>query len=502
MSCYDASKLSARAGGLKVSPIGTVTDANLAARLYGYKTGTARRFMSLGENEISARLPPDATLWVSRKVDGECTILYHTKDETLLLSPTGRVVLGSAAAAEARKRLQKAGVEQALIAGELYVHRPGTRERAHDVSRTLGDGAEAELVKALRFAAYDVIEVLRDKSKGAEQALLWPYADRLKAMQEWFAGGTAVDVVQTEVVKGSAAVKELYERWVGAEGAEGLVVRSEQPVAHKVKPRQTLDLAIVGYVEGRDDKSGTVREVLVALVRPGGLFHIIGSVGTGFTDEERQSLLATLKTLDATSEYVETNRHYFAYQMVRPEVVIEVRVTDLLQEDSRGKAVQQMVLRHLAKDSSESQDGQPAWQIVRKMPLCSLVHPVYERIRTDKEANEVDCRLAQVTDLLVVPEANAVAAPLQMQPSQVLRREVYTKAGKGGTAVRKLVVWKTNKEGVDPLYPAYVLHYTDYSPGRAELLQREVRVAGTEARIQQMAEEMLKENIKKGWSRV
>jgi len=269
----------------------------------------------------------------------------------------------------------------------------------------------------------------------------------------------------------------------------------------KIKPRQTLDLAVIGYVEGREDKSGTVRELLLAAVRPGGAFHVLGSVGTGFTDEERQALLHTLKGLDATSEYVETNRHYVAYQMVRPALVVEVRVTDLLQEDSRGKPMQQMVLRYAGSEASGNEPGAPSWRIVRKMPLCSLLHPVYERLRTDKEPNDVDCRLAQVTDLLVVPEADVEAAPLALQPSTVLRREVYTKPGKGGTAVRKVLVWKTNKEQADPLYPAYVLHFTDYSPGRAELLQREVRIAQSEARIQQLADEVLQENIKKGWVR-
>ena len=35
MAIYDATRLRGPAGGLQVSPIGTVTDANLAARLSG-----------------------------------------------------------------------------------------------------------------------------------------------------------------------------------------------------------------------------------------------------------------------------------------------------------------------------------------------------------------------------------------------------------------------------------------------------------------------------------
>ncbi len=510
-TCYDEKRLSARAGGMRVSSIGALTDTALSSRLFGYKTGTARRFFSLGESDIATRLPP-GQLWVSRKLDGECTFLYHTKDETILVSPTGRVIVGSKPAAEARRRLLAAKVERAIVPGELYVAQKG-RERAHDVPRALAEGATKDLVDALRFAPYDLIEV------GTEQAITWPYEQRLKTLREWFGTEAGpVHVVHTEAVKGSTEVKDRYENWVIGEGAEGLVVRCEQPVAYKIKPWQTLDVAVIGYVEGREDKTGTIRELLVAVLRPGGLFHILGSVGGGFTEEERQSFLCTLKTLDAPSEYVETNRNYFAYQMVRPELVIQVRANDLLQEDSRGRPTQQMVLRfdrearsaavidREAPEAPRSIDGsdgemETGWRIVRKLPLCSLLFPVFERVRTDKQVSEQDCGLRQVTDLFVVPDADVVAAPVQMQPSALLRREVYTKTTKGATAVRKLVVWKTNKEQADPLYPAYVLHFTDFSPGRADMLQREVRVAHSAERINALAEEMLAENIKKGWTK-
>lgn len=495
MAIYDASRLRGPSGGVQVTPIGAVTDGNLAARLLGYKTGTARRLFALTEEELATRLPPGGKLHVSRKIDGECAILYHGRDETLILSPTGRVVRGAAAAAAARAALIAKGVRSALVPGELHVAGDG-RERAHDVPRALAEGAPPELQAALRFSAFDLMEY--DAGSGAEQALPWPYERRYALLREWLGDEPAganrpCGVVPTEIVEGAAAVRPLYDRWVSEEGGEGVVVRCDQPVAWKIKPQRTLDLAVLGYVEGRDDKSGTVRELLVGLVRPGGDFHIIGSVGTGFSDEDRRALLGTLQGLHTTSEYVETNRHYFAYQMVRPALVIEARVTDLLLEDGRGKAVQQMVLR-LGEDGG--------WQIVRKMPLCSLVHPVFLRLRPDKEPSEHDCRLAQVTDAMVVEGADAVAAPVRLPASRVLRREVYTKGAKGGTAVRKLLVWKTNKEQLDPLYPAYVLHFTDYSPGRADALQRDVRVAASEERILAMAEELLRENIKKGWTRV
>ena len=85
--------------------------------------------------------------------------------------------------------------------------------------------------------------------------------------------------------------------------------------------------------------------------------------------------------------------------------------------------------------------------------------------------------------------------------SAVVRREVYAKEAKGQVAVRKLVLWQTNKETLDRSYPAYVVHWTDYSAGRKDPLQREVRVAPNLAEAQRIADEIIAENIKKGWDR-
>ena len=124
-----------------------------------------------------------------------------------------------------------------------------------------------------------------------------------------------------------------------------------------------------------------------------------------------------------------------------------------------------------------------------------------ERIREDKQATAHDVRFAQVADRLPAePEAVASTGPLR--ESTALRREVWTKAAKGSTAVRKLVVWRTNKEQQDPSFPAFVVHWTDYSATRGTPLEREIRLAPTEELAQQLAEGMVAENIKKGWTKV
>ena len=51
------------------------------------------------------------------------------------------------------------------------------------------------------------------------------------------------------------------------------------------------------------------------------------------------------------------------------------------------------------------------------------------------------------------------------ETSQLLRRQVFTKSGPKGTSVRKLLLWRTNKERFGD-WPAYVVKWVDYSPGR------------------------------------
>ncbi len=66
--------------------------------------------------------------------------------------------------------------------------------------------------------------------------------------------------------------------------------------------------------------------------------------------------------------------------------------------------------------------------------------------------------------------------------------------------VRKFLMWKTNKEAEGSEFPAYVIHYTDYSPGRKVPMDREVRISNSEEQINELFEELKKANIKKGWT--
>ena len=70
---------------------------------------------------------------------------------------------------------------------------------------------------------------------------------------------------------------------------------------------------------------------------------------------------------------------------------------------------------------------------------------------------------------------------------------------KGKTMVRKLMLWKTNKDTVSPEHPAYVLALTDFSPNRKTPLERDIRVSSSLEQIEAYWQVWHAEQFVKGW---
>ena len=130
---------------------------------------------------------------------------------------------------------------------------------------------------------------------------------------------------------------------------------------------------------------------------------------------------------------------------------------------------------------------------------CSIISPQFVRIREDKSANKEDIAFSQLTDIVDIPSANVVSEELKLPESELLKRAVATKNLRGATGVRKLMLWKTNKEETRD-YPAYVLHLTDYSPNRKDPLKHEVRVSSCSDQMEQYWKEWEKKYFVSGWS--
>ena len=116
---------------------------------------------------------------------------------------------------------------------------------------------------------------------------------------------------------------ELFTNWVIGEGAEGIVVRHDRAGWFKVKSRHNIDVAIIGYSEGTENRKGMLHDLLVAVIRNDGTFHELARVGGGFTEEDRKTIADEMASF-VPSDYVAVNNDYVAYEMVHPGPVIEI----------------------------------------------------------------------------------------------------------------------------------------------------------------------------------
>jgi ATP-dependent DNA ligase len=479
----DRQRFEIKLGDYGVGAATMLSDPQILAATQDYRRMIGSRMMPLGKSDIRSKIPT-ADFHVSRKIDGEFTVLVMRGDEIFSINPGGTVRVGLPWQKEAFETLTKAGISDAMIAGELYVHNTERRPRVHDVSTIARQPKSEADVERLRFGVFDIIS-LRDQQAGEI------YADTWQTIESLFGAGTLVHPVETEIVGDTGGIEALFKKWIEDEGAEGLVVRSDTAGLFKVKPRHTLDAVVVGFTESTDERAGMMHDLLLAVMRADGTLHILCRVGGGFSEDLRRTMLSDLKDMVVPSEYAEVNSDYVAYQMVRPDWVVEISCLDLISQTTRGGDINRMVLDY----------EEPAgYKVVRRLPLVTVISPQFIRLREDKQAHPSDVRIGQVSEQVEVALTDAEAKNFTLPETEILKREVFTKAAKGQTMVRKFMLLKTNKEGETDEYPAYVMHYTDFSPNRKSPLSRDVMISNSREQIEALYLQCKEENVKKGWN--
>ena len=475
-------------GQYGTAPATAVSDPALLPQVQTYKRQVASRLFPVAKSDFERKIP-ESEYYVSRKIDGEFCCLILRDGELFTLNPGGTVRIGLPWAEEALQMFEKAKITEALIPGELYVDISDRRPRVHDVVSVARQPDSADELAKLQFAVFDLLSINGESYSEKDYDAKWSEIERI------FSGGKQIHPVETQRVKGTASVKKLFEQWVEDEGAEGIVVRSDSGGSFKAKPKHTLDAVVIGFTESADDRQGMMHDLLLAVARNDGALQVMCRVGGGFSEEVRREMHSDLKDMVVESEYAEVNSDHVAYQMVRPEWVIEISCLDIISQNTRGGTINRMVLRY--------DTGKSCYEVVRRMPLVSVISPQFIRIREDKKASNVeDIRIAQLTDVVPIAKADVAASELKLPQSETLERSVYTKELKGATMVRKFLIWKTNKETMSEEFPAFVMHYTDFSPNRKTPLAREVRVSNSEEQIRSFYADFIADNIKKGWNEV
>lgn len=460
-------------GGVKYARL---SDPALIELLQAYKRRVASSYRSLPPSklgELSA-----SNMWVSRKFDGETWFLVNKGKEVFLASPSGSVIAGKLPVLTEAKSLP----DNSILAGELYAKVSGRRERVGDLASALAqDGKNAD--DNLMYVAFDSLQI-------AGQPVPIAYDEKLKQITQLVSDGSHFNVVEVTALHTGLEVHERFTADVLNGSSEGLVVHHANGIVYKVKPEINIDAVVIGYTVKADEPKAC-RSILLGLITKEGSYAVVGACGNIGSNADRLDWFKRLSKLNTESRVRRASDSGGLYQFVKPEIVAQFVVTDLQGELSDGSIP---VVSTVGYSNDE-------WTLVGSVQSPSLLHPVFERIREDKKINETDVRFAQVEEYLPSGRVTIVASG-PLPTSTVLRREVWTKTTKGQLAVRKLLVWKTNKSKVNSLYPEFVVHWTDYSAGRASPLDREVRPAPDEVQAMKLAEELIEANIKKGWEKV
>ena len=441
-----------------------------------YKKNVAGKFVLVEGAKLKQRIDGERFA-VTRKIDGHMQVVFYVDGQVFMLNANGKQKAEKLKCLDVfAESVKAAGLKQAVIAAELYLPRPEGRPRCGDVQAALANDAKRDL---LALAPFDIIELDGEAWKAEN------YADTHNKLCTIFQN-EQVKPVQMRNAFSNDEVQQIYEEWVEGECAEGLVVHSEAPIVWKVKTRHTIDAAVIGYTTA--DRG--IRDLMFAVRRPDGLFQMFVLGSTGLTDEQRADIAQRLSTKHVESQYVLSDSRGIAYQMVKPKLVFEISVLELVARGNDDKIRMNPLLKY---------DEAQGWLMEGTTPGVSALGITLERERTDKQPTESDVRISQLTD--ICPFEEVEKSQTSNLKSQLLERHVYKKVSGAKVMLHKFLLWKTNKEQ-SGRYPAYIIYHTDYSSARKEMIKRDMLYSDDEQQIRDLLAAEIADNVKKGWEKV
>ena len=433
-----------------------------------YKTKVASHYRPLDPEQIGLKIMESDYYFTSIKHDGYFAGLEIKNGKATLYDRNG-----NAKEINAITTAAKSIKEDVMLAGEICVFKNGKSSNNREVAAALAEPEKHDI----RFGVFDIISY-----KGEEPTL---DEKEKTALIKKLATANEVFAIEQTLMESRKDIIAFYKDIAGKE--EGAVVRSADGIIYKIKPSITLDLVVLGYAlsSGEDE---ILRELLLGVAKDKSEYQIVTKCGNGFSDKDRQEFVKKLKTLTVASEYTEVSGAKTAFVMVEPSLVMELSCLDVISETTKG-AIRKSVLNYSNKDG---------YTFKEQAATISCISPVFERFRDDKKATSDDAGEKQFSYLI---EESAKEESADLKPSTIKLREVYTKSGKGGTAVRKFLGIETHKEKTGQYSPFIVL-YTDFSAGRKTPLEQDIFLCATSKDMEKKMAELIEENIKAGWGKI
>jgi len=332
---------------------------NIIEKAKQYKRKIAGGYISINQDDINSKITGDK-VYLSTKIDGEFNILHFDGTKTFLINGNGKIKDDLPFLESIGNTLKENNISSLSIAVELHIKESDKRCRVFEVMSAISSQSQS-----LVLSAFDILDI------DGEDFVSEDYEQTITKLDEMFKNNNFINPVSLKIVN-SKEVMEIYEDVVVQNGAEGLVVRIDgMPIIYKVKPLHTLDMAIIGFTEGDKNK---VREVLLGLLTEDNNYIQVGRVGTGLDEETKEKLFVTLSQNIIDSSYIEADKRRVAFAMVKPTIVVEVSINELLTENSKG-----MIKNPLISYSNDN-----GYEFISSINGTSLLHKFYKRIRDDK----------------------------------------------------------------------------------------------------------------------
>ncbi len=447
---------------------------NINSSIKKYKSSVTRKYISLSKDEMDTITSND--LWISKKIDGQLWFYCKSNGDSKIINSNENEI--SKIVDEIKKDLDKKlkKHKNIILAGELYCL-SDQRERYGDTISCLGDKSKR---KALRFGVFDIAYIEKLLSNFDKK---YDFLKKLLSINP----KEPSHLIEHKKAKQKELAK-FFKEEIEKNNAEGLIVRDNSTV-YKIKQEETADLLITGYTVS--EKANQIRSVSLGVYLNEKEIMHIGACGNFSSNTLRKDLYKELTKLKVNSNFQKIASNGTAYNFVEPKIVCEVKLLEFQGDKSNDEPI-----RHLKYEFSNN-----SLNATGRARSVSILNSNIINIRKDKKPNYEDCGLKQIIRISGITKEDFKEQNNKNLPkSKLIKKEVFKKESKKGTAIKKFILWKSNKEKASD-YPSYLCYYLDFSESRKDPIKRKIYPFEDEKIGLAHFKKLLDENAKKGWEK-
>ena len=447
---------------------------NAVSLIKKYKNSVTRKYIFVSKDEINTI--PKNDLFISKKIDGQLWFYCKSAKNSQIINSNENEI--SDVIQDIKKDLDKKlkKIKNIILAAELY-YLSSERERYGDTISGLGDKSKR---KALRFGVFDVVYM---------EKLFPDFNKKYEFLKKTLNTKTKEPSHTIEQTKAKQSeLTKFFKDKIEKNNAEGLIVRDNSSI-YKIKQEETADLLITGYTVS--DKANQIRSVSLGVYLNENEIVHIGACGNFTSDALRKDLYKQLTKLKIKSNFQKIASNGAAYNFVKPAIVCEVKLLEFQGDKSNDEPI-----RHLKYEFTNN-----SLNATGRARSVSILNSSIINIRKDKKPNYEDCGLKQIIRISGIAKENFKEQNNKNLPkSKLIKKEVIKKESKKGIAIKKFVLWKSNKEKASD-YPSYLCYYLDFSDSRKDPIKRKIYPFEDEKIGLNHFKKLLDENVKKGWEK-